>query len=303
MVPEPRVAHILGLMQKPSDAALTPEVAREVCERAGSAAVVSGSIARLGAQYVLGLRAKSCATGNILDEQQMQVKQKEDVLQALTVMASGFRTHVGEALPTVEKYSMPLPDATTRSMEALKLYGEAHRRWNTQGTAAVLPQVQRALEIDPQFALAHAWLARLYGNMGENTLAVQSIRRAYELRSRASEQERFWIDVSYHAQATGDLEKARQIGEEWAQAYPRDPSPLGFLEGPFMNRSASIRIPSTPPSGPCAWNPLSAPATSIRFGITSFSPRFPKPKRFCAKPLSATLAAKTRPLCATPSRF
>ena len=165
LVSEQRIRHTLRLMGRPADAPLTPELAREVCERTGSAAVLEGSIASLGSQYVLGLRAKNCRTGDILDEEQVQAAKKEDVLNALSQIASRFRTRVGESLATVEKHSTPLAEATTPSLEALKAYSAA---WQVYFSSGLPPcaAFQRAIEIDPQFAMAHASLGRVYAEFG-----------------------------------------------------------------------------------------------------------------------------------------
>ena len=174
--------------------AADPGVARDVCERTASAAVLDGSIARLGSQYVLGLRAQNCRTGDVLDEEQAQAARKEDVLNALSQIASRFRTRVGESLAAVEKHSTPLEEATTQSLEALKAYSAGRRVHAANGPAA-LPLFQRAIEIDPKFAMAHAFLGTTYGELGELDLAAESTRNAYELRDRASDREKFFIAV------------------------------------------------------------------------------------------------------------
>lgn len=231
LISEERIQHVLQLMGQPADARLTPEVARELCERTGSAAVLEGSIANLGSQYVLGLRARSCRTGNILDEEQVQVARKEDVLNALTQIASKFRTRVGESLTTVEKYDIPLAEATTPSLEALKSYSAALKVLFSTGSAAALPLFQRAIEIDPKFAAAHAYLGRMYDDLGETALSAESTAKAYQLRDRASDAERFFITVSYEMQVRGDMEKAEQTCELWIQTYPREMMPHSFLSG------------------------------------------------------------------------
>jgi len=184
-------------MGQPADARLTPELAKEVCERNASAAVLDGSIASLGSQYVLGLRAKNCRTGAVLDEEQVQAARKEDVLNALSQIASKFRTRVGEALATVEKHDTPLAEATTPSLEALKAYTEGWKVASSTGEAAALPLFKRAIEIDPKFAMAHALLARTYSSIGESALSAESTSKAYQLRDRASDAEKFLITASY----------------------------------------------------------------------------------------------------------
>ncbi len=154
LISEQRIGQVLQLMGQATDARLTPEVAREVCERTGSAAVLDGSIASLGSQYVLGLRSKDCRTGRVLAEEQVQAARKEDVLSALGKIASKFRTRLGESLITVEKHDTPLETATTSSLEALKAYSTGMRVSFLTGFSDALPPLKRAVEIDPQFATA-----------------------------------------------------------------------------------------------------------------------------------------------------
>ena len=229
LVSEERVQSVLRLMGQPADAPLTAKVAREVCERTASAAVLEGSIASLGSQYVLGLRAKNCRTGDVLDEEQAQAARKEDVLSALSQIASTFRTRVGESLVTVEKHSTPLAEATTSSLEALKAYSQGLKMLDSSGDAAGTPLLRRAIEIDPQFAMAHARLGLAYGIIGEPALSAESLAAARQFRQRASDRERFFIDAIYDLQVTGNLERAQQICEQWAQTYPRERDVHGFL--------------------------------------------------------------------------
>jgi tetratricopeptide (TPR) repeat protein len=236
LVSEERIRKELGLMQQPRDVRLTPDIAQGVCVRTASAAVLEGSIAMLGSQYVLGLRAKNCTTGDILADEQAQAARKEDVLGALSQIASRFRTRVGESLATIEKHSMPLEEATTPSLEALKAFSTASRVYYSSDAAAALPLFKRAVAIDPDFASAHARLGIHYTNLGEWTLARQSTLKAYQLRDRVSDVERFWIDTFYDRQVTGNLERQQQTMESWARTYPRDPVPHGLLAG-FATRS------------------------------------------------------------------
>jgi tetratricopeptide (TPR) repeat protein len=231
LVSEERIQQALRLMGRPADARLTPELAREICMRIASAAVLDGSIASLGSQYVLGLRAKNCRTGDILDEEQVQAARKEDVLNSLSQIASKFRTRVGESLATVEKHDTPLAEATTPSLEALKAYSAAWKVLSTTGSAAAVPLFKRAIEIDPKFAMAHALLGRIYDDIGESSLSAESTSKAYQLRDRASDREKFFITASYDLQVTGNLEKAQQTCESWAQTYPREMIPHAFLSG------------------------------------------------------------------------
>jgi eukaryotic-like serine/threonine-protein kinase len=229
LISEARIQRVLQMMGQPADTRLTPQIAREVCERTASAVVLDGSIASLGSQYVLGLRAKDCRTGNILVAEQAQAARKEDVLNSLSQIASRFRSRVGESLTTVEKYDTPLAEATTPSLEALKAYSAGWKVFSSTGHAAALPFFKRAVELDPQFAMAHASLGRMYSGIEEPALSAESITRAYQLRDRASDREKFFITANYDLQVTGNLEKARQTCELWAQAYPREARAHGFL--------------------------------------------------------------------------
>lgn len=222
LVPDERIRTTLGLMNRPVDAPLTLKIAREVCERTGAAAVLEGSITSFGSRYVLGLSARNCRTGKIIDEEQVQAARKEDVLNVLSEIARRSRTQLGESLATVKELETPLAEATTPSLEALKQYSAALKIGLAEDPSAAVPLLQRAIEIDPEFAMAHAFLGRSYGDTWESAQAAQSITKAYQLRRRASERERFFITLSYDLQVTGNLEKARRTGELWTHTYPRD---------------------------------------------------------------------------------
>jgi serine/threonine protein kinase/Tfp pilus assembly protein PilF len=231
LISDERIQKSLSLMGQPPDAHLTPELAKEICERTASAAVLEGSIARLGSQYVLGLRARSCRNGDVLDEQQVQAARKEDVLNVLSEIASRFRTRVGESLSTVEKHSVRLQDATTPSIDAWKAYSMGYKVLFSTGSAAALPLFKRAAEIDPNFATAYAMMGRTYGDMGETALAAENTARAYRLRGRTGDAEKFFITASYDLVVSGNLERARQTFELWEQTYPRETGPPGLLSG------------------------------------------------------------------------
>jgi eukaryotic-like serine/threonine-protein kinase len=220
---------MLTLMEQPPDARLTSEIARSVGVRTASAAVLEGSIASLGSHYVLGRRAKHCTTGAVLAEAQAQAARKEDVLVALSQMARGFRKRVGESLATIEKHSTPLEEARTPSLEALKAYSAAWRALMSAGWVRSLPLFQRAIAIDPEFAMGHAQVGFGYSVLGESALARQSTRKAYELRDRASDAERFFIDTLYDRDVTGNLEREQRTLETWAETYPRDARPHGLI--------------------------------------------------------------------------
>jgi eukaryotic-like serine/threonine-protein kinase len=218
-------------MGQDAEVRLTPVLGREVCQRTRSVAVLDGSIAKLGGQYVLGLRATNCNTGEVLDTEQMQAGRREDVLAALDQMANRFRARVGESLSSVSNLDTPLDEATTSSLDALKAYSEAARAQNSKGSAAAIPFYQRAIALDPQFAMAHASLGRMYGDVGQEIRAAQSTAEAYRFRNRASERERFFIVASYEIQVTGNLEKAEETCETWGRVYPDDAGSLGFPAG------------------------------------------------------------------------
>jgi tetratricopeptide (TPR) repeat protein len=234
LIPDQRIQQTLALMGQPPGTRLTPKLASEVCERTAAAAVLEGSIASLGSQYVVGLRAKNCRTGDLLDEEQAQATRKEDVLASLSQIASTFRTRVGESLATVEKHSTPLADATTSSLDALKAYSTALTIASTTGPAEALPFLKRAIDIDPNFAAAHARLGFLYGNLNEATQSAEGIRKAWQLRDRASDPERFFISVSYDMQVTGNMERAEQTCDVWAETFPREMDAHGFLAGAIL---------------------------------------------------------------------
>jgi eukaryotic-like serine/threonine-protein kinase len=233
LISDQQVQQTLKLMGQPKDVRLTTETAQQICERTGSAAVLAGSIAMLGSQYVLGLRASNCNTGNTLDQEQAVAPKREEVLNSLSQIARNFRTRVGESLSTVERYSTPLAQATTPSLEALKAYSTANKVNLSSGSAAAIPFFRRAVEIDPKFAMAHAYLGLLYSTIGESVLSAESTTKARQLRDRASDREKFFIDFSYDRQVTGNLEKSYQTLELWLQTYPRggQPRPQGLLGG------------------------------------------------------------------------
>ena len=233
LISDTKVQQTLALMGQPKDARLTPEMAQQICERTASAAVLEGSIARVGSQYVLGLRAKNCNTGNILDQEQAVAAKREDVLNSLSEMSRKFRTRVGESLSTVEEHSTPLAEATTPSLEALKAYSTGTKVALSSGNAAAIPFYRRAVEIDPKFAMAYANLGLRYSGIGESVSSAESTTKAWQLRERVSDREKFFIDFLYDRQVTGNLEKAYQTLELWIQTYPRgeQPSPQGLLAG------------------------------------------------------------------------
>ena len=235
LISDRQVQTQLALIGQPREARLTADVAQQICERTASAIVLEGSIASLGSQYVLGVRAKDCNTGNILNEQQIQAARREDVLNSLSEIVRTLRTRLGESRATVEKHSMPLADATTPSLEALKAYSTGMKVNVASGTAAAIPFFQRAVAIDPKFAIAYASLGLAYSGAGESVLSAQNTTRAWQWRDRVSDRERFFIDFTYDRQVTGNLEKAYQTLELWLKTYPRgplsEPHPEALLGG------------------------------------------------------------------------
>jgi Flp pilus assembly protein TadD len=237
LISDQRISHALRLMGHRADARLTPELARAVCERTGSTAILEGSIAPIGSQYVLALQARSCRTGDVLDQEQVQAARKEDVLSALSQMATRFRNRVGESLATIQEHNTPLAEATTPSLEALEAYSAGWKLHTTVGAMAALPLLKRAVELDPDFALARATLAREYADLDESDLSAEAATRAWQARDRASDREKFYITATYEGLATGNLEAARQNDEAWAQTYPREAVPHSMLAG-YPNKAA-----------------------------------------------------------------
>jgi serine/threonine protein kinase/tetratricopeptide (TPR) repeat protein len=218
------VAKILQQMTRPANTKLTPEVTRELCERAGSKAYVAGTIGSLGSQYVLGAKAVNCRSGETLALEQAQADKKEKVLEALDHAAARLRERLGESLNSIQKFDTPIAQATTSSFEALKVYSLASRAQSEKGDAASIPLLKSAITLDPTFATAYAAVAVSYSNLGETGLASQYIQKAYELRDRASELEKVRITAFYYDLVTGELPKVLEAYELLAQEYPRSAS-------------------------------------------------------------------------------
>jgi serine/threonine protein kinase/tetratricopeptide (TPR) repeat protein len=252
LVSDRRVNETLKLMGRQAGDRLTPEVTHEVCLRTGSKAMLTGSIAGLGSQYVIGLKAVNCDTGDVLAEAQEQAVGKEAVLKALDAAAVSMRSKLGESLSSVQKYATPVEEATTPSLEALKAYSLAIKKLSTEGEAASVPSLTRATELDSNFALAYAHLGNVYANLNQATRGMEPIRSAYELRGRVSERERLYIDTCYYSRVTGEMEKATQVCELWKQTYPRDVTPylwlgnfyqiLGRYEKGLQESRAALRL-------------------------------------------------------------
>ena len=199
VLPDSEVAKTLQLMTRPASTKLTPEVARELCQRAGSKAYLAGSIGSLGSEYVLGLKAVNCQSGDTLAEEQVTAASKEKVLDALGEAASKLRGELGESLATVQKFDVPLEQATTSSLEALKAYSLGQKAHNEKGSAAALPYHQRAIELDPNFAMGYSAVGGDYFNLGEADRASEYYTKAFQLREHASEREKLAITANYYS--------------------------------------------------------------------------------------------------------
>ena len=224
VVSDDKIAATLRLMGRPANTPFTLAIAREVCLRAGSKAYVAGSIANLGSEYVLGLKAVNCQSGEVLAEEQVSAPAKEKVLDALGGAASKLRRELGESLATVQNFDVPLDEATTSSLEALKSFSLGQKAVREKGPAAALPYHQQAIALDPAFATGYNGVGSDYYSMGELGRAREYLTKAFQLRTHASEREQLDIASGYYEIATGELEKAAEIYEQWIASYPRDES-------------------------------------------------------------------------------
>jgi tetratricopeptide (TPR) repeat protein len=231
IISDQRVQQTLQMMDQKPDTKLTPELARELCQRTGSAAVLDGSIAQIGSQYLLTLKAVNCVSGESLASAEAQASDKNHVLDALGNTASEIRNKLGESLNTVQKFDTPLEQATTPSLEALKAFSSGIKVLSTTGDAAAIPFLKRAIELDPNFALAYVHLGIASTSLGEPSIAAGYTRKAYELRDRTSEPEKYFISATFHKEVTGNIETAEQSCELWIQAYPRSEMPHIYLSG------------------------------------------------------------------------
>ncbi|HVI07510.1 MAG TPA: protein kinase [Candidatus Binatia bacterium] len=230
---ENKVAATLKLMTQPPDAKFTPELAREVCQRAASKAYISGAIAALGSQYVVGLKAVNCLNGDLLAEEQATASTRENVLDVLGKEASRLRGKLGESLATVQKFDVPLAEATTSSLEALKAYSLGFKATRQAGPSAALMYDQRAIELDPSFALGYRAVGGDYDSLGQVGRASGYYTKAFQLRDRASEREKLDIAAHYYAYITGELEKAAQIYRQRIASYPQSFSAYGNLANTY----------------------------------------------------------------------
>ncbi len=255
LISDERMQQSLRLMGKPANTALTPDLSRELCQRNGGEAVLDGWIAKLGTQYVLGIRAVNCRTGDHLSDLQTTAAGKELVLKALGDLTGQLRAKLGESLSTVQKFDTPIEEATTSSLEALQAYSIGRQTMVQKGESAeCIVFFQRAIHIDPGFAIAYAALGNAYANLDETGLAAENTRKAYELRTHVSEHERLYIESHYYQFVTGDLLKASQIYELWAATYPNDEAPrtnlavidsnLGKFDRSLQLAQEAVRIAS-----------------------------------------------------------
>jgi eukaryotic-like serine/threonine-protein kinase len=222
LISDQQIQQTLSLMGQTAEAKLTPAIARELCQRSASAAVLEGSIAQIGTRYLLTLKAVNCANGELLASTQAQAADKNHVLDALGTVSSEMRTKLGESLGSVERHNAPMETVTTSSLQALQAYSQGETAFNEKGGTAPIPFLNRAIELDPKFAIAYTLLGITYNNLGDDGLASENLRKGFELRERASEREKYAISSQYYMFATGELDKSNQIYEEWAQAYPRN---------------------------------------------------------------------------------
>jgi len=231
IISDEQVQRTLHMMGQQPDAKLTSQISREICLRAGSAAVLDGTIAQIGTQYLLTLKALNCINGESLASTEAQAGDKNHVLDALAKTALEIRSKLGESLSTVQKFDTPLEQATTPSLEALKAFSLAVQIHTTVGDAAAVPYYQQAIALDPKFALAYVWLGISYVGVGELSMDVECTRKAYELRDRTSEPEKYFVTARFHKVVTGNLEKAEEALQLWIQAYPRAEIPHIYLAG------------------------------------------------------------------------
>jgi len=224
LLSDDKVRATLKLMNRPANIPLTPEITREVCQRAQSRAFVAGSIATLGTRYALGLRAVNCQSGDTLAENQVTAASKEKVLSAVDKAASSLRAEMGESLATVQKFDIPLAQATTSSLEALKAFSLGSKAMGESGVSAALTYNQRAIELDPNFAMAYGAVGNDYVSLGETARAYEYYTKAFELRDHASERERLVLVAEYYENVTGEMEKSAHNFQQEIDSYPRESS-------------------------------------------------------------------------------
>src|SRR4029077_14563277 len=239
VIPPSRVQETLKYMGRQPNERLTNDVARELCQRVGSKAMLSGSIASLGSQYVLTLNVISCQNGDSLAQEQAQAPSKEQVLAALGGAVSKMRGRLGESLASIQKYDVPIDQVTTSSLEALKAFAMGNAEFDQEREIQSLTYYKRAAELDPNFACVYARMGNIYANSGENEKAIEANRKAYELRDRVGNREKLYIDEHYYQTVTGEKEKEMETLELYGRTYPNDEVPpnnlaVGYqMEGDF----------------------------------------------------------------------
>jgi serine/threonine protein kinase/Flp pilus assembly protein TadD len=229
VVPDRKITEALKMMGRDPGQRLAGDVARDLCQRVNSKAMLQGSIANLGNEYIIVLEATNCATGDSLASEKARAETKEQILAALDKAASSLRGKLGESLGSVEKYATPVQQATTPSLAALQAYNAGLKAWEDKGNEAAIPFQKRAIELDPNFAKAYASLGQMYANLGMDELATENLKKAFGLRDRVSERERLYIDSRYYQLVTGEEGKVIRVFEQWRQLYPRDADPARTL--------------------------------------------------------------------------
>jgi len=258
IISDEQIAQTLQMMGQKANVKLTTQISREICQRTASAAVLEGSISQIGSQYLLTLKATNCVSGKSLASTQAQASDKDHILDALGKVSREIRTKLGESLATVQRYDTPLAEATTTSLDALKAFSLGTQMMAETSPVAGIPFLKRSIELDPNFALANSFLGVIYSLNGEPGVGAAYSRKAYELRDRTSEPEKYSITASYHMTVTGNLEKAEQICKLWAEAFPRSEGPqyalgaiiypgLGQYQEGIMESTAAVNVnPSNP---------------------------------------------------------
>jgi tetratricopeptide (TPR) repeat protein len=252
VLPESRIREALRFMGRTQDARVTSDIAREICLREGVKAMLAGTISGLGSHYVIDLNAINAQTGDSLARTQVESESKEQVLKSLDKAASALRTKLGESMGSVQKFATPLEQATTSSLEALQAFTLGQAEHQKLADEKAVPHLRRATELDPNFAMAHATLGTVYGNLGKMNDQVTSVTKAFELKGRASEREKLYIDAHYYEAVTGEMAKSIEVYEQWKQIYPRETIPwdnlalryigLGDPEKALANAMEAMRL-------------------------------------------------------------
>ncbi len=252
ILPQSRIQQALRFMGRSPDERVTSDVAREICLREGVRAMLSGSISSLGSHYVIDLNAVNAQSGDSLGRAQVEAESKEQVLKSLDQAASKLRQTLGESIGSVQKFATPLEQATTSSLEALQAFTLGQAEHAKLDDDKAVPHLKRAIGLDPNFAMAHATLGVVYGNLSQTRLQLENLSKAFELKERASEREKFYISAHYYSEATGEVDKSIAIYEQWKQTYPRDSVPwdnlalryefTGQPEKSLVNASEAMRL-------------------------------------------------------------